>query len=177
MDNCNDDDDDELAVMHIIISSHASLGAVYFLRLLRNEFHRHVAMQMQPTRQCSVHDAKDTAMKAKVDTIMKRIKITAWGTTVVTARKVADTIVHIPSVRTVVDYCTVPTSPPSSTITTSSINSATTAMSTPAATTTTPTKQELLMNDDGYNLCTILFSSQQQIQFQKRVGGLLAITL
>ena len=176
--------DDELAVMHIIISSHASLGAVYFLRLLRNECHRRVAM-IQTAKQCSAHDAKDTAMKAKVDTIMKRIKITAWGTTVVTARKVADTIVHIPSVRTVVDYCTVPTSPPSSTITTSSINVATTAMrsittkttNTTTTTTTTTTKRELLLNDDGYNLCTILFGSQQQIQFQKRAGGLLAITL
>ena len=179
VDNCNDDDASGSAVMHIIISSHASLGAVYFLQILRNECHRRVAM-MQPTRQCNAHDAKDTAMKAKVDTIMKRIKITAWGTTVITARKVSDKIVHIPSVRAVVDYCTVPTSPPSSTITTSSIDSATTAMSTPAATTTTTTtttKRELLLNDDGYNLCTILFGSQQQIQFQKRVGGLLAITL
>jgi opine dehydrogenase len=172
----SDDDDYGSAVIHIIISSHASLGAVYFLQILRNDCHRRVAM-MQPTRQCSVHDAKDTAMKAKVDSIMKRIKITAWGTTVITARKVSDTIVHILSVRKVVDYCTVPTSPPSSTITTSSIDSATTAMSTPAATTTSPTKRELLMNDDGYNLCTILFGSQQQMQFQKRVGGLLAITL
>jgi opine dehydrogenase len=180
-------DNDGIAVMHIIISSHASLGAVYFLQVLRNECHRRVAMQMQPARQCGVNDNNidDTAtMKLQVvDTIMKRIKITAWGTTVITARKVSNTIVHIPSVRTVVDYCTVPTSPPPSstttttttTITTSSIDSTTPSVTTKIKTTT---KQELLMNDDGYNLCTILFSSQQtKIQFQKRAGGLLAITL
>jgi opine dehydrogenase len=182
----SNDYDDGIAVMHIIISSHASLGAVYFLQVLRNECHRRVAMQMQPAKQCcSVHDdEEDTSTTAQVvvDTIMKRIKITAWGTTVVTARKVSNTIVHIPSVRTVVDYCTVPTSPPSTTTTTtttttSSIDSTTTT-SMRSITTKTPTKQEILMNDDGYNLCTILFSSQQmKIQFQKRAGGLLAITL
>jgi opine dehydrogenase len=177
MDNSNDDDD--IAVMHIIISSHASLGAVYFLQILRNECHRRVAMQMQSAKQYGIDDDKDTATKAQVvDTIMKRIKITAWGTTVITGRKVSNTIVHIPSVRTVVDYCTVPTSPPPSsttTTTTLSIDSTTPSMTTKIK---TATKQELLMNDDGYNLCTILFgSSQQQIQFQKRIGGLLAITL
>jgi opine dehydrogenase len=177
--NKHSNDDDGIAVIHIIISSHASLGAVYFLQILRNECHRRVAMQMQPAKQCSgVHDDKDTSTMAQiVDTIMKRIKITAWGTTVITARKVSDTIVHIPSVRTVVDYCTVPTSPPPSSTTTTTTTSSI-DITTPTAVRSITTKQELLMNDDGYNLCTILFSSQQtKIQFQKRIGGLLAITL
>jgi opine dehydrogenase len=63
---------------HIIISSHASLGAVYFMQLL---------------------EARNENVQAS---------ITAWGTTIVTARKPTGTTVRINTIRKSVDICTVP---------------------------------------------------------------------
>jgi opine dehydrogenase len=61
---------------HILISSHASLGAVYLMQLLD-------ARQIQAS-------------------------ITAWGTTVVTARKPTGRSVRVNTIRKSVDICTVP---------------------------------------------------------------------
>jgi opine dehydrogenase len=63
---------------HVIISSHASLGAIYLMQLLA----RHGV----------------TA------------PVTAWGTTVVTARRRSGSEVRINTVRTLIDLCTVPDS-------------------------------------------------------------------
>ena len=61
---------------HILISSHASLGAVYLMQLL---------------------DARQIVAS-----------VTAWGTTVVTARKLTGRSVRINTLRKSVDICTVP---------------------------------------------------------------------
>lgn len=212
------------ACIHVIISSHASLGAVYFLKVLREECHRR--MQTRRTREVGRCDGGqspplitdhageeedlgidhneeseyDSESEALVDDIMKGVKITAWGTTVVTARKTTDTSVHVTSVRSSVDYCTVPSSPPSSHhasrdqtlqarieeedvgIALSRLGgegttdvTTTTILSTDAMTTTAALapKRELLLKDDGHDLCTALFGPR----FRRREGGLLAITL
>ncbi|KAL7438637.1 hypothetical protein ACHAXH_004497 [Discostella pseudostelligera] len=105
--------------MHIIISSHASLGAVYFMQSLRED-----------------HD------------ILEGVRITSWGTTAITARKTSDNTVRVTTVRQLVDYCTVPSSNASR-------------------------RHELLICNDGYELCTTLFGPR----FRNRKGGLLAISL
>ena len=95
--------------MHVIISSHASLGAVYFMGLLREECRR------RTTRRRTYEDDRDDDRGeggGDVDEILRGVRITAWGTTVVTARKTSEVSVHVPTVRLSVDYCTVPPSPP-----------------------------------------------------------------
>ncbi|KAL3767301.1 hypothetical protein ACHAW5_001706 [Stephanodiscus triporus] len=95
--------------MHVIISSHASLGAVYFMGLLREECRRRI------TRRRTYEDDRDDDRGEGgevVDEILRGVRITAWGTTVVTARKTSEVSVHVPTVRRLVDYCTVPPSPP-----------------------------------------------------------------
>lgn len=74
-------------IMRIIISSHASLGAVYFMQRLRSEWYR--------------QEASD----------FTNIQITCWGTTAITARKTSGTSVNVLTMRKVVDYCTVPFNP------------------------------------------------------------------
>ena len=75
--------------MRIIISSHASLGAVYFMQRLRSEWYRQNAS----------------------DSDFTNIQITCWGTTAITARKTSGTSVNVLTMRIVVDYCTVPFNP------------------------------------------------------------------
>lgn len=77
-------------LMRIIISSHASLGAVYLLQRLRSEFHQ---LSRSST---SLSDFDDN------------IRITCWGTTAITARRTSCTSVNVLTIRQVVDYCTVP---------------------------------------------------------------------
>jgi len=138
------------AMMHIIISSHASLGAVYFIKLLQDERHKHM---------------QSRGFNVKEDgTENIGVKITAWGTTAITARKTSGTTVNVLTVRQAVDFCTVPSNndddlPPfqQQQFTMNMISSM--------------TKQELL--SDGYSLCTALFGQR----FNRRKGGLLAISL
>jgi opine dehydrogenase len=73
---------------HIIISSHASLGALYLPQAIE-------AYQRMNIRQ-------DEKYGCVFPTI------TAWGTTVATARRVSGTTVDIKSIRKSVDLCTVP---------------------------------------------------------------------
>ena len=75
-------------LMRIIISSHASLGAVYLMQRLRSEWL-----------------SGSSATLSEFDDI---IRITCWGTTVITARKTSGTSVNVLTVRKAVDYCTVP---------------------------------------------------------------------
>ncbi len=138
--------------MHIVISSHASLGAVYFLQSLKEECQK---------RQCTDDDALNE------NGILDRVRITAWGTTAVTARKTSDNSVRVLTVRQSVDYCTVPSS--------SSVSSLEEERTTTTTTTSTSTRSrnELLLRNDGYELCTTLFGPR----FTYRNGGLLAISL
>ena len=47
-----------------------------------------------------------------IDEIMGGVRITAWGMTVITARRTSGTSVRVPTVRGMVDVCTVTSSPP-----------------------------------------------------------------
>ena len=73
----------------IMISSHASLGAVYMMETVRNSL-----MEIYPEEACN--------------NLLGRIRISAWGTTAVTARKTAADAVNVLTVREAVDFCTVP---------------------------------------------------------------------
>ena len=75
-------------IIRIIISSHASLGAVYAMQQLRKEWLSRTS--------ASLSDFED------------RIRITCWGTTAVTARKTSGVSVNVLTIRKQVDYCTVP---------------------------------------------------------------------
>lgn len=77
-------------LVRIIISSHASLGAVYLMQLLRSEW---------------LSKASSTASLSELDDY---IRITCWGTTAITARKTSDTSVNVLTIRKAVDFCTVP---------------------------------------------------------------------
>lgn len=79
-------------LMRIIISSHASLGAVYFMQLLWSEWQR---IQEPSTAQSD----------------FDKILITCWGTTAITARKTGGSSVNVLTIRQTVDYCTVPFNP------------------------------------------------------------------
>ena len=140
--------------MHIIISSHASLGAVYLLQSLKEECHK---------RQCT-----DVNVPNDID-ILDGIRITAWGTTAVTARKTSDNSVRVLTVRQSVDYCTVPSSSSNSSLEEEDH----TTITTTASTSTRRRRELLLRNHDGYELCTTLFGPR----FTYRTGGLLAISL
>ena len=143
--------------MHIIISSHASLGAVYFLQALREECHRRR------------RDVVSTLLND--DDILAGVRITSWGTTAVTARKTTANSVRVLTVRKSVDYCTVPTTTSTAS---SDVDPNTTSTPTTASTSiSTPTRNELLLRNDGCELCTTLFGSR----FTYRKGGLLAISL
>ncbi|KAL3809326.1 hypothetical protein ACHAXA_008725 [Cyclostephanos tholiformis] len=186
------------STIHVIISSHASLGAVYLMKILREECLRRVKRR----RRCEENDDRDDDEDDRdVDDIMRGVRITAWGTTVVTARRTSETSVHVPTVRQSVDYCTVPSSPPAATITTTAIafsSSLSSSLSDPADVDRVAVEGEgegeknrgqeggarfsrvaaierrgLLLGDDGHDLCTALFGPR----FRRRDGGLLAITL
>jgi opine dehydrogenase len=68
--------------LHVVISSHASLGALYLTRAIEE-----------------AHGNQDE---------WKMPIITAWGTTVCTARRPSGTAVDVKSIRKSVDFCTVP---------------------------------------------------------------------
>mmetsp|Transcript_12339 Transcript_12339/g.24694 ORF Transcript_12339/g.24694 Transcript_12339/m.24694 type:complete len:511 (-) Transcript_12339:1713-3245(-) len=74
--------------MRIIISSHASLGAVYLMQLLRSEWLSETST--------SLSELDDS------------IRITCWGTTAITARKTSGNSVNVLTIRKAVDYVTVP---------------------------------------------------------------------
>ena len=110
---------------------------------------------MTPTSQI-IQQGETNNLDATCDDVDMGIRITAWSTTTVTARKTSDTSVNVLTVREVVDYCTVPS-------------------------TTIHSDEQSCSNDDnndnilsdGYKLCTILFGQR----FNHRSGGLLAISL
>ena len=160
--------------MHVIISSHASLGAVYLMGLLREECLRRVERRR---RRCGEEgeDGADDDEEREVDEIMGGVRITAWGTTVVTARRTSGTSLRVPTVRGMVDACTVPSRPPPAETTATALATAlaTTTTATATAATMTRTKRELLLDRDGLGLCAALFGPR----FRNRRGGLLAISL
>jgi opine dehydrogenase len=83
---------------HVIISSHASLGALYLTQAIE-EHQQH---------------NKNNHL-ANVDSLFPTI--TAWGTTVCTARRPSGTSVDVKSIRKSVDLCTVPEQESSSALT------------------------------------------------------------
>mmetsp|Transcript_3250 Transcript_3250/g.7211 ORF Transcript_3250/g.7211 Transcript_3250/m.7211 type:complete len:326 (-) Transcript_3250:13-990(-) len=98
------DDGHDDVLMHIIISSHASLGAVYFMQLLREEKQHYLQRKGQSQNQKEQPNLNDDDVG---------VRITAWGTTVITARKTSGTSVNVLTVRQYVDFCTVPSVPES----------------------------------------------------------------
>mmetsp|Transcript_28957 Transcript_28957/g.57808 ORF Transcript_28957/g.57808 Transcript_28957/m.57808 type:complete len:584 (+) Transcript_28957:77-1828(+) len=135
---------------HIIISSHASLGAVFFMQLLREE--RRKYLEQRPI---------DTAIdlgEGDYEEVDIGIRITAWGTTAVTARKISENSVNVLTIRKSVDFCTVPSDP-------NELEAAGELKE------LSHKRSDLLR--DGYQLCTTLFGKR----FQYRRGGLLAISL
>ena len=135
-------DEGHKTIMHIIISSHASLGAVYLMNLLKEEQLKFMAKNNIGTE------------LAKLDWI----RITCWGTTAITARKLSGTSVKVLTIRQAIDFCTVPSAPS---------NNLNDAIDPDAA----DPQRELLCN--GYALCNFLFGPR----FIHRKGGLLAISL
>lgn len=127
-------------IMHIIISSHASLGAVYLMNLLKNE-----QQQYMSKNNVNIPDDLDW------------VRITCWGTTAVTARKLSGTSVKVLTIRQAVDFCSVPASPSDDHERALQLES--------------KSLQDLLSN--GYSLCNTLFGQR----FKYRKGGLLAISL
>jgi len=77
---------------HVIISSHASLGALYLMRAIEEQQEHN-----NPQHGNSQH---------RSDSHMVFPTITAWGTTVCTARRPSGTSVDIKSIRKSVDFCT-----------------------------------------------------------------------
>ncbi|KAL3766652.1 hypothetical protein ACHAWU_003408 [Discostella pseudostelligera] len=148
--------------MHIIISSHASLGAVYFMQSLRDECHKR--------RQKKMNGDDDDGFSSLLNNhdILEEVRITSWGTTAITARKTSDNTVRVTTVRQLVDYCTVPTFSTLSSFISSSADDPTRTTSSNAS-----RRHELLICNDGYELCTTLFGPR----FRNRKGGLLAISL
>ncbi len=141
---------------HIIISSHASLGAVFFMQLLREERRKYLEQRLG--RQSGpIEDTKDLG-EDDYDDVDIGIRITAWGTTAVTARKTSGNSVNVLTIRQSVDFCTVPSDPIE-----------------PEAAGETEELSDNLSDllRDGYQLCTTLFGKR----FQYRRGGLLAISL
>ena len=106
------DEKNRMPIFHIIISSHASLGAVYFMKLLRQERTKYLQRMsdnhQSPTSQIIQQGETNNLDATCDDDIDMGIRITAWSTTTVTARKTSDTSVNVLTVREVVDYCTVP---------------------------------------------------------------------
>jgi opine dehydrogenase len=123
-------------IMHIIVSSHASLGAVYLMNLLKEEQRKLLSSN-----------------NMSAPNVLDWVRITCWGTTAVTARKLSGSSVKVLTVRQAVDFCTVPASP----------------LDDP--TNTEDNLTGLLSN--GYMLCNSLFGPR----FKYRKGGLLAISL
>lgn len=147
--------------INIIISSHASLGAVYFIQSLKEECQKRRLLQEQMDI-----DYSSSSLPNVHDGILQGVRITAWGTTAVTARKTSATTVRVLTLRKSVDYCTVPES---------STFSSSSEEEDPTTITTTARRHDLLLacKDDGYELCTTLFGPR----FTHRKGGLLAISL
>lgn len=148
--------------MHIIISSHASLGAVYFMQSLREECRKRRLQRMNDD------DGDGISSLLHDHDILEGVRITSWGTTAITARKTSDNTVRVTTVRQLVDYCTVPSFSTLSSFTSSSEYDPTRTTSSNAS-----RRHELLMCNDGYELCTALFGPR----FRNRKGGLLAISL
>lgn len=88
----------KLQQKHVIISSHASLGALYLTRAIERE------RMLSRTPQRTTEEDMPT--------------ITAWGTTVCTARQPSRTNVDLKSIRKSVDVCTIPEQESSSALTT-----------------------------------------------------------
>jgi opine dehydrogenase len=82
---------------HVIISSHASLGALYLTQTIEEQLKQ--------------YDYQRRSTNAIFPTV------TAWGTTVCTARRTSGTSVDIKSIRKSVDLCTVPEQESSSALT------------------------------------------------------------
>ena len=134
--------DGHKTIMHVIISSHASLGAVYLMNLLKEEQLKFMANN---------NVGSDLAG-------LDWIRITCWGTTAVTARKLSGSSVKILTIREAIDFCTVPSTPS---------NDSKEVIDPDAI----DPQTELLPN--GYALCNFLFGRR----FIERKGGLLAISL
>lgn len=77
------------ARFEVMISSHASLGAVYLMETVRSKL-----LETHPEEACN--------------NLLGRMRISAWGTTAVTARRTAGDAVNVLTVREAVDFCTVP---------------------------------------------------------------------
>ena len=140
----NDPDGDYNPIMHVIISSHASLGAVYLMNLLKEH-----------SRYLSSNNISSGLEE------LDWIRITSWGTTAVTSRKLSGASVKVLTIRQAVDFCTVPSSPSDDHEGIVPLESVSVE----------GTMTDLLSN--GYNLCTCLFGPR----FKHRKGGLLAISL
>ena len=80
---------DDGARFEIMISSHASLGAVYLMETVRSNL-----LETHPEEACN--------------NLLGRMRISAWGTTAVTARRTGAGAVNVLTVREAVDFCTVP---------------------------------------------------------------------
>ena len=148
-----------LPIMHIIISSHSSLGAVYFMKVLREEKRRYL-QKMNDQSQTMI----DSTSWNYDDDDDIDIRITCWGSTSVTARKTSGTSVNVLTVREIVDFCTVPSCFPENDQEIEKDSMETEMIS-------SMDKREILEN--GYTVCTTLFGKR----FKRRKGGLLAISL
>ena len=148
-----------LPIMHIIISSHSSLGAVYFMKVLREEKRRYL-QKMNDQSQTMI----DSTSWNYDDDDDIDIRITCWGSTSVTARKTSGTSVNVLTVREIVDFCTVPSCFPENDQEVEKDSMETEMIS-------SMDKREILEN--GYTVCTTLFGKR----FKRRKGGLLAISL
>ena len=137
---------DRIPVMHIIISSHASLGAVYLMNLLKKEQSQYL---------------QDHDMKTEVGSL-DWVRITVWGTTAITARKLSGSSVKVLTIRQAVDFCTVPSFP---------AYDPEEVVELELSVGTKDPLTSLLLN--GYELCNCLFGPR----FKNRKGGLLAISL
>jgi len=164
---------DAPVMMHIIISSHASLGGVYFMQLLQQERLRLNSSRRKNHYQSQKEDINSQGMDNHVGEDIG-VRITAWGTTAVTARKTSGTSVNVLTVRQCVDFCTVPSAPDDIVARERNVDD---GMSPLTKTTKLyqlllRTKKQILLSD-GNSLCSTLFGPR----FQRREGGLLAISL
>mmetsp|Transcript_8316 Transcript_8316/g.17965 ORF Transcript_8316/g.17965 Transcript_8316/m.17965 type:complete len:608 (-) Transcript_8316:134-1957(-) len=145
-------------MMHIIISAHASLGAVYFMQLLQEERRRY------SLRRSDKYGKEYSNVQGIGNEDDFGVRITAWGTTAVTARKTSGTSVNVLTVRQSVDFCTVPSTPEST-------HESEDGMLQSTMSSSVWSRQKCLAN--GKNICTSLFGQR----FKHRKGGLLAISL
>ena len=128
------------------------------MQLLREERRRYLTKNQDSQMESSTNLSGMGGTEEDVDCDIG-IRITAWGTTAITARKTSGSSVNVLTIRQSVDFCTVPSSPEDD------------------DTILQPTDNFMTglpgLLADGYNLCTTLFGKR----FQYRKGGLLAISL